>query len=204
MSFKFIGGSLCLDFVNTVGGRVRGGILREKLTSPADLASWGRSSFVVACPPRPSRKLRGADARVCSVETRLDACPVGAGLARAIEFREALYGIFRRAMENRAPARPHMDILNRELAAARGQQRLTCSKGAFAFTGADSILSRIALSAADLLTSTELPLLRQCGGEECGWLFLDRSRNHSRTWCDMRECGNRAKVRRFRSRRVNI
>jgi predicted RNA-binding Zn ribbon-like protein len=42
--------------------------------------------------------------------------------------------------------------------------------------------------------------VRQCGGESCGWLFLDTSRNRSRQWCDMRDCGNLAKVRRFRER----
>jgi predicted RNA-binding Zn ribbon-like protein len=55
-------------------------------------------------------------------------------------------------------------------------------------------------SAAELLTSTELARVRECGGENCGWMFLDNSRNHSRHWCDMQDCGNRAKVRRFRQR----
>ena len=40
----------------------------------------------------------------------------------------------------------------------------------------------------------ELPLLHECAGEDCGWLFLDTSKNHSRRWCDMKSCGNRAKV----------
>ncbi|MGA2590961.1 MAG: CGNR zinc finger domain-containing protein [Bryobacteraceae bacterium] len=35
----------------------------------------------------------------------------------------------------------------------------------------------------------------------CGWMFLDTTRNRSRQWCDMRDCGNRAKVRRFREKR---
>jgi predicted RNA-binding Zn ribbon-like protein len=29
----------------------------------------------------------------------------------------------------------------------------------------------------------------------CQWLFIDRSKNRSRTWCDMAVCGNRAKAR---------
>jgi predicted RNA-binding Zn ribbon-like protein len=31
-------------------------------------------------------------------------------------------------------------------------------------------------------------------------MFLDTSRNRSRHWCDMKDCGNRAKVSRFRQR----
>jgi len=56
-------------------------------------------------------------------------------------------------------------------------------------------------SAAELLTSADLAFIRECQGEDCGWLFLDTSRNRTRRWCDMRDCGNLAKVRRFRRRR---
>lgn len=35
----------------------------------------------------------------------------------------------------------------------------------------------------------------------CGWLFLDRSKNRSRAWCDMAICGNRAKARRHYHRK---
>ena len=44
-------------------------------------------------------------------------------------------------------------------------------------------------------------LMKQCADDRgCGWLFLDTSRNQSRRWCSMKSCGNRAKVRRHRSR----
>lgn len=40
--------------------------------------------------------------------------------------------------------------------------------------------------------------LRICGNPLCRWVFVDRSRNRSRRWCDMAACGNRAKVARHR------
>ena len=43
--------------------------------------------------------------------------------------------------------------------------------------------------------------LRTCGNPECGWLFIDQSRNHSRVWCDMGTCGSRAKMTRYRRRK---
>jgi predicted RNA-binding Zn ribbon-like protein len=67
---------------------------------------------------------------------------------------------------------------------------------------ADTILMAVADSAAELLTSDSLPRVRQCGGLNCGWLFLDTTRNRSRRWCDMKDCGNRAKVRRYRQRQA--
>ena len=59
----------------------------------------------------------------------------------------------------------------------------------------------VAWSAAQLLTSEGLPLLKRCAGDQCGWVFLDRSRNHARRWCDMKVCGNKEKARRFYRRR---
>jgi predicted RNA-binding Zn ribbon-like protein len=48
---------------------------------------------------------------------------------------------------------------------------------------------------------SERPRLRACGNRRCGWLFIDRSANGRRRWCDPKACGNRMKVRRFRARR---
>lgn len=46
------------------------------------------------------------------------------------------------------------------------------------------------------------PRLRHCANPACRWLFVDRSKNHSRVWCDMASCGSRAKMSRYRSRRA--
>jgi predicted RNA-binding Zn ribbon-like protein len=55
----------------------------------------------------------------------------------------------------------------------------------------------------ELLTShVSRGAVRECESDTCAWLFLDRTRNHSRRWCDMGDCGNRAKARRFRERRA--
>lgn len=60
-----------------------------------------------------------------------------------------------------------------------------------------------ALDAAKLLTLEGRPPIRECEGPECGWFFLDESRNRRRRWCSMESCGNRAKARRFyRKKRV--
>ena len=60
----------------------------------------------------------------------------------------------------------------------------------------DQMLWPIIRSAAELLTSDKLDRVCECPGENCGWLFIDMSRNRSRRWCDMKDCGNRAKARR--------
>jgi predicted RNA-binding Zn ribbon-like protein len=53
-------------------------------------------------------------------------------------------------------------------------------------------------SAANLLRSDELGKLRVCDGDDCGWMYVDRSRNGFRRWCQMKTCGTREKTRRRR------
>jgi predicted RNA-binding Zn ribbon-like protein len=108
-------------------------------------------------------------------------------------------------IDSRRAARADIEVLERELSNARDHERLSPSARAFVWTwddpnALDRVLWEVSRSAAELLTSDELSKLRLCGGDDCGWMFLDTSRNRSRQWCDMRDCGNRAKVRRFRER----
>jgi predicted RNA-binding Zn ribbon-like protein len=59
-----------------------------------------------------------------------------------------------------------------------------------------SLLAVIARAQADGTWSR----MKACAAEDCRWAFYDRSRNRSRTWCSMAECGNRAKARSYRAR----
>jgi predicted RNA-binding Zn ribbon-like protein len=194
---KFIGGRLCLDFVNTVGGRDHAGaVIRDKIANYEDWLAW---SLLAGCV---DRRRAGVLARLAAREPR-QAANV---LARAIRLREALYRIFKCAVQGWRPPEAEADALRHELSIARAHQTLAAHGGRFVWTfperpdALDRILWPVPLSAAELLTSSDLARLGQCGGENCGWMFLDTSRNHRRQWCDMQDCGNRAKVQRFRQK----
>jgi predicted RNA-binding Zn ribbon-like protein len=64
-----------------------------------------------------------------------------------------------------------------------------------ALSAAD-LLAPVLWSAGDLIVSPEVGRLRHCLNDQCGWLFMDDSKNGSRRWCSMRSCGNRAKAQR--------
>jgi predicted RNA-binding Zn ribbon-like protein len=66
---------------------------------------------------------------------------------------------------------------------------------------ADEVPDVVAGSLVDLLAHQDLTHLRVCADDDCAWLYLDRSRNHSRRWCSSAECGNRHRVQRFAARR---
>jgi predicted RNA-binding Zn ribbon-like protein len=202
---KFIGGELCLDFVNTVGARVStlrrnrsrdfaDTVLRDKLAGYEDLSTWSRLAGLVS--HSGARRLARR-----AVSQPQDAVAI---LMRAARLREALYRIFKSEVEGWRPSAPDMEILRGELSIARAHERLSHSASGFVWLwddpdqALDRMLWAVSKSAANLLTSANLVLLRQCGGKECGWMFLDTSRNRTRRWCDMKDCGNRAKVRRFR------
>lgn len=207
-NMKFVGGSLCLDFVNTVDAwasspgrsplRQYGDTpLREKLVDYNALIRWGQLASALS--------VSEANHLIeCAANHPQDAA---ATLSRALRLRRALYRIHKAVFQRWEPEGADLDLFHRELAIARKHERLSYSEGSFHWTwddlseALDRIIWPVARSAADLLTSPELIRLRQCKGEECGWLFLDTSRNRSRHWCDMSDCGNRDKVRRFRLRK---
>lgn len=83
------------------------------------------------------------------------------------------------------------DLAARSFAAAS----LTGVPASIDFAHADRIIGPLAWAAVDLLRSDELDRLKQCPPNDCRWLFIDRTKNGSRRWCEMATCGNRAKRR---------
>lgn len=193
-SFEFIGGQMCLDFVNTVGG-MRGGLAQELLTSYADLVTWSRQARLVT----------EEAARLLQAEQGA-AEEAAAVLERAYMLREALYRIFTALVNGAAPAKDDLDALNLELEQGMAGARLIATADGFAWAwgsneqALDQMLGPLARSAATLLTSEERKRLRQCASPTCGWLFLDSTKNHRRQWCSMTGCGNKARVQRHRQR----
>ncbi|MBI4791114.1 MAG: ABATE domain-containing protein [Chloroflexi bacterium] len=195
-TLDLVGGAVCLDFVNTVGDH-NAAQPDEYLTSYAALVAWSEHTGLIA--PRAARQLLQEAARrpAEAEQTRV----------RAIALREALYRIFSAIAADAKPKTVDMDLLNAHLAEALAHQQIVSAENAFRWdwttaTGAlDLMLWPIARSAADLLTADKLAQVRECSGETCGWLFVDVSKNHSRRWCSMSDCGNRAKVQRFNARK---
>jgi predicted RNA-binding Zn ribbon-like protein len=207
--FAFIGGHLALDFANTLGGR-RGGSTRELMATYADLVTWGLQAGTIA--PCEAERLVHAAQR--------DPAGTMLVLERARRIREAIYALVVAPVHGDALPAADLAVLNGELAQALAHRRVTTSETGVAWTWdwraegvaggnerdahlvLDVVLWPVTVAAADLLTMRDHPPLRQCASDECGWLYLDTTRNHSRRWCDMKGCGNKAKERRYRQRQT--
>ena len=133
-----------------------------------------------------------------------------AALEKARELREAVFGLLHAWLQGRPPPSEQLAVFNRHLrqALARAFLRGGSTPGqdyALELERSEKPLEDIALrltqQAAELLTGLDTARLKICSNPKCGWLFLDTTRNASRRWCDMAACGNRAKAKRFYSRK---
>ena len=193
--FEFVGGSVALDFANTLGG-MHTLPTHEHLIEYADLVAFGRGAGTIL----PSHGRRLID------EAERQPARAAAVLRRAISLREAIWRVFDAfAKSGRADGADFAAIQEEELAALK-HARYAQSGSDVEYRWSDEVsldrpLWDIARAAGELLRSNgDLARVRECGSATCEWLFIDKSRNHTRRWCDMNDCGNVAKVRRYRAR----
>ena len=186
------GGHLALDFVNTVGG------LRDDPPTPdeelfdgyEDFATWCARVGVIA--ERQAGTLRAA--------ARRDERAAKRALRATVQLRdEVLYPIFRAIADRKEPRRELLDRLrDRECRALRDAQ---LGRG-WTWPPPEELtdpLRPIVHAAVELLTDGPVDRIKTCGN--CRWLFVDESRNRSRRWCSMDECGIQMKHARFVEKR---
>ena len=195
-NFKFVGGQLCMDFVNTVGNYHDPLRLTDYFASYADLVAWSRQAGVITDP----------EARTLRREAEFRPAEAAAVLTRAVELRDAIRGVALATAHGHPAEADDLARLNAFVGELLASMRLVPTDEGFVLgrdddpTALDRVLWPIVRSAIDLFTSGELGRVRECAGDACGWVFVDTSRSGRRRWCDMADCGNTAKVRRYRAR----
>jgi predicted RNA-binding Zn ribbon-like protein len=188
--FLWIGGVTCLDFSNTRSFRPTDDPL-ERLTSCERLVEWAVRAEVLA----------GEEKRAADREIARHPRIAKEQLEAAMDLRETIYRIFSARASGAAPEQRDLDAFNGSVAAAYAHRRVVLSANGFVWRWepGDYTLRRllwpIVVSAAELLVSDQLIRVRECALPTCSALFLDSSKNRSRRWCDMQDCGNRAKAR---------
>jgi predicted RNA-binding Zn ribbon-like protein len=194
MTLRLLAGHPALDFVNTIDPR-EGAQRVEHLRTYGDLVEWaGRAGVLTA-----------AEARRTSRDASGDPSAAGRALDRAVALREAAYAIFGAVAARRPAPADAVHELQTAYCDAMAHAGLTGTGRRFQWRlsgGLDIVRWHIARDAVALLESEMLGRVKRCPGSgDCGWLFLDSSKNASRRWCSMEGCGNRSKLRRFLRRR---
>lgn len=140
------------------------------------------------------------------VPARVPQADVERAMAEFRELRELVRAVVDRVASGREPTSAQMRRLNavlrdgmhyEQVRRERGGMRVTVSRVGDAV---DRARAAVAESLAHYLAHDDPARLRVCADDGCRWAFVDRSPAGRRRWCDMRVCGNRAKVARHRER----
>ena len=193
--YAFIGNNLSLDFVNTVG-YISSENPTENLNSFSDLIEWSKQGKLIS----------DDEAIVIFTKAKENILESERVFRRVLRLRKSVYDIFRSVISGEEIFDKDLTVFNRELSLAMSKAEIFCREGELIWDwkndGIERILFLITRVAAQLLTSSDLEKLKCCSGENCGWLYYDTSKNKRRQWCDMRDCGNLAKARRFRVKKA--
>ena len=187
---RFTGGLLALDTANTVVLRSDPEKTFDRFDNPQEIARFADAASGFRATELGGRRLEASSPQaiapvVVSIRETTDRLFRGAVSKGAVStvdlpdfLRACAEGLAGSRTEIGAPGRPFGDPL-----------------APIAFEAA------LAVSALSLLRDDTVARLRIC--PNCTWLFVDRSRNSSRLWCDMAVCGNRQKAsRHYRRRRA--
>ena len=187
-NLRLVGGTLCLDFVNTVNWHISN-TPDELLKDYEDFVVWGVHVGI----------LSNDQATILREASQQRAQIARAVVDDAIALREALFRLFLAKIQNQPVAPKDLAHFNSILEQADTRLQLTYADAKYKWEfplQLDCIQWPVVWSAAVMLTSEHLDSVRMCEGPGCGWLFLDTSRNQRRRWCSMDSCGNRAKAKR--------
>lgn len=187
-----VSGDLCLDFANTAetGSRSRP---QEWLDSYEDLAQW--SAYVgILSGPTVVRLQHTAALQLEAAETVF---------FRALRLRSSIRALFQALACGSEITEEMFVALTEERRIASEWVRLRPSGSGAPFhwhwqgpeDALDQLIWPVVFAADALLLSPHVGHIKKCANHRCDWLFLDTSKNHTRRWCEMAVCGNRAKVR---------
>jgi predicted RNA-binding Zn ribbon-like protein len=188
--FKYIGGDPSVDLVNTVDWTSKGPDF-ERLTSYERLTHWAEGAGLVSA----------ADGRRLRQQAVAHPRKAKAAWEAARWLRWVLQQVLGKVAAGEPPG-PALDDFNELLSETLSHLRVASTAGSPKWDwrggGEDlgSILWPVVWSAATLLTSADAERLRVCASPDCGWMYVDRSRNGLRRWCQMETCGTREKSRR--------
>jgi len=178
----------CLDLINSI--EYTDGIPEDHIPSLDDAVAYFAS-----------RHLAHEDALRAQAAAR-----PAAWMTRVRDARGALREVWDAAVEGRTVGPGAVEALNGVLAhSPHPVLRATLAGVAVDHHHEDDALAealaRVAEPLVTAIAAGDTDRFRICANDDCRWVFEDTSRGGRRRWCDMSSCGNRAKVRRFRSKR---
>ena len=186
-TYKLVGGQSSLDLVNTLAWP---GTDREHdwLEPVSNVTAWAAELALIDQETRQRLEQDVGDAPVGSATA----------LARVRQIRETLRSALAPLARSEALPTDAVEALNRVLGAVCSRRRIDPETGRWSWVTPrtlEEVMAPVIWNAAEVLTGTDPSRLGRC--PSCDWLFHDTTRNRSRRWCDMADCGSRDKALRY-------
>jgi predicted RNA-binding Zn ribbon-like protein len=188
-----VGGDVVLDLVNTVAWRLAPAKRIERIPTTDALLDWLTRLQVVD----------PAEAEEMRVAGDSDPALAGAVVERVRRLREDVYRVLLAVIDRSPPAEADTHALRAAMVDALVSAQLTGVvplRWAVRPASLSDLPAVLGLEVWRFFQFADLTRVRQCADQDCGWLFLDASRNASRRWCSSADCGNRARARRHYQR----
>jgi predicted RNA-binding Zn ribbon-like protein len=195
--FHIVGNNLALDLVNTVVAENNSP--KDLLEDFTDLLAWAVAANLLE--PTKARSLIRSR-RVLRQRSQV--------FSQSIHLRETLRQMVQALKNGQKVKATIIDILNAILGEKSGYTEIRKSENGFEkifhidFSEPHQLLIPIAESAADLLCYANPAFIKKCEAVDCVLYFYDTTKNHSRRWCSMAACGNRAKAAAFYKRKKQL
>jgi len=190
-SLELVGGLVCLDFTNTIKHRYQVPIV-DYLSGMEDWLIWAKRSTLIT------------DVELKVIQQYIQQNPTRSqkefhGIIRS---RESIHNIFNCISRGEKPLPDSLQIFTEKLHFSFERVSITIKANrkvseSWSEKVVDLLtpLVPIVKSAYELLNSDKLGRVKEC--DNCGWLYLDKSKNNSRKWCSMLTCGSSDKARRY-------
>jgi predicted RNA-binding Zn ribbon-like protein len=185
------GGALCLNFVNSVRNRFEDPLF-EFIVTPEDLLLWSCRTQIFD---------EDSEERLKNYVLKNQEKAIS-DLKKILKTRELLYRIFQQFSQKKRPADKDIWLFNKELSLVLRYLKFEIiesleTKVIWSNEPSDLLWTSLPIikSAYELLISDSKNRIKECSN--CGWLYLDKSKNNSRLWCNMKTCGNTIKIKKY-------
>lgn len=193
-TYKLVGGQSSLDLVNTLAWP---GTDREHdwLDPTTNLTVWASEIGLIDEETR-----RHLDEAV-----HADLEKTGADLAAVRRIRDVLRSALKPIAAGSKTSRQEIEQLDTLLGAVCARRRIDPITLRWSWvppTTLEEMLAPVIWNAGEVLTGIDSKRIGRC--PSCDWLFHDTTRNRSRRWCDMADCGSRNKALRYYHRSKEV
>jgi predicted RNA-binding Zn ribbon-like protein len=189
-----VGGNLALDLANTVSGW--NSDPEDWVPDIASFLAWARTCGVLDEGEQNAAARHAKDSPAAAERV----------LASVRELRFALRGLIDSFEHRKAAERCDLSVIDEWRRRLALSEQVVVRRNKIDFTINQDISAlelpglRVTAAALSFLKNLPTARIKTCRARDCGWKFVDQSRNGSRRWCDMAVCGNLAKTRQYRAR----